>query len=138
MSLRAPLLLVALVLAVLVPLPAGAADRSPTPTELRAIRITALEVCRAAAPEACEFRRARISTPNARFVWAEVVGEGFSGALLKRKTAESPRFRVAGTQGGGIASCSYWLEVAPARVLRDLKISGLVEATGEVRNCGRT
>ena len=130
-------LLAALVLALLVPLPAAAADRTPTKAERRAIERKALKVCRAAAPGECELRRARVSTRNERFAWADVVGEGFSGVLLKRATARAHRFRVAGTQGGGIGSCAYWRARAPAGVLRDLRVQGLVEATGAVRNCGR-
>ena len=56
--------------------------------------------------------------------------------LLKRKPG-THRFRVLGLQGGGIGECSYWRDLAPARVLRDLKVFGLVAATGRVRNCGK-
>jgi hypothetical protein len=84
----------------------------------------------------CRFLDARVSMPNTRFAWADVVGEGFSGVLLKRRPG-SNRFRVIGLQGGGIGECSYWRDLAPDRVLRDLKVMGLVGTTGEVRNCGR-
>ena len=132
------LLLAALALAALATAsPAAAADRSPTKAERRAIERKALKACGAAAPAPCTFHRARVSTRNPRFAWADVTGEGFSAVLLKRRTDGARRFRVAGTQGGGIGECSYWLARAPARVLRDLHVSGLVEATGEVRNCGR-
>jgi hypothetical protein len=67
-----------------------------------------------------------------------VVGEGFSGVLLKRPTGHSRRFKVVGTQGGGIGECSYWRVRAPRGVLRDLHISGLVDDSGTVRNCGRS
>jgi len=62
-----------------------------------------------------------------RFAWADVVGEGFSGALLKRPRPGSRRFRVVGVQGGGIELCSYWRKRAPAAVLRDLRVSGLLD-----------
>ena len=116
--------------------PAGA-DRAPTRAEKAAIKRVALTLCNPAVGD-CEFRCARVSTRNARYAWAAVVDEGLSGALLKRPTADSRRFRVIGVQGGGIAACSYWRKRAPRAVLRDLRISGLVNAeTGAVRNCGR-
>jgi hypothetical protein len=117
--------------------PALAADRPPSKAEASAIKRVALKTCRAAAPDECEFRKARVSTRNARFAWADVVGEGFSGALLKRPTRHSRRFKVVGTQGGGIGECSYWRARAPRGVLRDLHISGLVDDSGTVRNCGK-
>jgi hypothetical protein len=116
--------------------PAAAADRPPSKAEASAIKRVALKAC-GSPPGGCEFGKARVSTRNARFAWADVSGEGFSGALLKRPNAHSRRFRVIGTQGGGISSCSYWRARAPAAVLRDLRIRGLVDATGAVRNCGK-
>lgn len=117
--------------------PAVAADRPPSKAEASAIKRVALTTCRAAAPDECEFRKARVSTRNARFAWADVVGEGFSGVLLKRPTRHSRRFKVIGTQGGGISECSYWRARAPRAVLRDLRITGLVDDTGAARNCGK-
>jgi hypothetical protein len=115
----------------------SAADRAPRKAEAGAIKRVALAACRSGGRE-CEFRKARISTRNARFAWARVIGEGFSGALLKRPTARSRRFKVVGTQGGGISECSYWRARAPRGVLRDLRISGLLDAeTFEVGNCGK-
>ena len=113
----------------------AAADRAPSKAERGAIERVAMEACRA--PGGCEFRRARVSTRNARYAWADVVGEGFSGALLKRPSKRSHRFHVIGTQGGGIGACSYWRRRAPRGVLRDLHISGVVDASGTVRNCGK-
>ena len=113
----------------------AAADRAPSKAERTAIERVAMEACRA--PGGCEFRRARVSTRNARYAWAAVVGEGFSGVLLKRPSKRSRRFHVVGTQGGGIGECSYWRSRAPRGVLRDLHISGLVDAAGTVRNCGK-
>jgi hypothetical protein len=112
----------------------AAADRAPSKAERAAIEAVALDACRASD---CEFRRARVSTSNARFAWADVIGEGFSGVLLKRPTKRSHRFRVIGTQGGGISECSYWRRRAPRAVLRDLRISGLVDDAGTVRSCGK-
>jgi len=111
----------------------AAADRRPSKTESRAIKRVALKKC--GSPE-CTFRRARVSTKNARFAWADVTDEGFSGVLLKRPTTHSRRFRVVGTQGGGIGSCDYWRARAPASVLRDLHIAGVVDDSGTTRNCG--
>ena len=112
----------------------AAADRRATKAEKAAIRPVALDAC-GSPPGGCTFHGARISTANARFGWGNVTGEGFSGVLVKRPTRHSHRFRVIGTQGGGIGECSYWRARAPRRVLRDLRISGLVKS-GEVRNCG--
>ncbi len=124
-------------LATAAPAPAAARDRPPSKAERPAIKRVALKACNASAPEECEFRRARVSTSNARFAWADVVGEGFSGVLLKRPTRSSRRFRVVGSQGGGIGECSYWRARAPAAVLRDLRIVGLFDGSGRVRNCGQ-
>jgi hypothetical protein len=115
----------------------AAADRKPSKRETAAIKRVALQACRSAAPDECEFGRARVSTRNARYAWADVVGEGFSGVLVKRPTGRSRRFRVVGSQGGGISTCSYWRARAPDGVLRDLRITGLVDDTGATRNCGR-
>jgi hypothetical protein len=116
--------------------PAAHADRKATRAERAAIKPVALEACRSPVDD-CEFRGARVSTAKARYAWGEAVGEGFSGALLKRPTRRSLRFRVVGIQGGGIGDCSYWRARAPRAVLRDLRIKGLVGDSGEVRNCGR-
>ena len=98
---RSPLF-AALVLTTLAALPAAAAaDRSPTKAERRAIERKALKTCRAAAPGECETPQGPRLDRNARFAWADVVGEGFSGVLLKRATGRAHRFRVAGTQGAG-------------------------------------
>jgi hypothetical protein len=68
--------------------------------------------------------------------WADVTTEGFSAVLLRRPSKRAERWHVIGTQGGGISECSYWERRAPDRVLRDLKIQGLVGSSGEVRTCG--
>jgi hypothetical protein len=113
------------------------ADRRATKREAAAIKPVALKACATPAGP-CRFHGARVSTVNARFAWANVSAEGFSGALLKRPTARSRRFRVIGVQGGGIGECSYWRARAPRAVLRDLRIAGLVDPeTGAVRNCGK-
>jgi len=114
--------------------PSASADRRPTKREKAAIKRVALKACRPA--PGCEFRGARVSTANARFAWANAVGEGFSGALVKRPTKRSRRFRVVGTQGGGIGTCAYWRARAPRRVLRDLNIHGLVDDSGTTVRCG--
>jgi hypothetical protein len=120
-------------------MPATARDRPPSKSERAAIKRVAMKVCGGATSPSnpCRFHGARVSTRNARFVWANVTGEGFSGALLKRPAPGSRRFKVIGTQGGGIGECSYWRSRAPAAVLRDLRISGVVDDSGDVRNCGR-
>jgi hypothetical protein len=114
--------------------PSAGADRRPSKAEARAIKRVALKAC--GSPD-CEFGRGRVSTRNARFAWADVVAEGFSGVLLKRPRVHSRRFRVVGFQGGGIGSCTYWRARAPAAVLRDLDISGVIDDSGTTRNCGK-
>jgi hypothetical protein len=107
------------------------ADRAPTKSERSAIKRAATKECRLD----CEFRKARVSTRNARYAWADVIGEGISGVLLKRRRPHSRRFKVIGFQGGGIGECSYWRKRAPRKVLRDLDVSGLVGGT-DTRRCG--
>jgi hypothetical protein len=113
--------------------PAAAADRRPTKRERTAIKRVALKTC---GDPACTFHRARVSTRNARYAWATVTAEGFSGVLMRRPSKRSRRWRAIGTQGGGIAECSYWEKRAPGRVLHDLKVKGLVGSSGDVRTCG--
>jgi hypothetical protein len=111
------------------------ADRSATKAERAAIKRVTMKRC--GAPGGCTFRKARISTRNARYAWAEIIGEGVSGMLLKRPTSRSRRFKVVGFQGGGIGECTYWRKRAPRSVLRDLDIDGLVDvSSGTEGNCG--
>lgn len=112
------------------------ASRRATKAETRAIKRAALRACSGPPGEPCRFRGARVSTRNARYAWADVVTEGFSGALLRRPTRRSRRFRVIGTQGGGIGDCREWRKLAPRSVLRDLRISGIVDDSGETGSCG--
>jgi hypothetical protein len=115
--------------------PVAFADRAPTRAEEAAIERVGLQAC-AKPPGDCAFRGARVSTANERFAWANVIAEGFSGALLKRPSRASTDFKVVATQGGGIGECRYWRRHAPRKVLRDLRIRGLVKS-GAVRNCGK-
>ncbi|HEY8583494.1 MAG TPA: hypothetical protein VIL49_11125 [Capillimicrobium sp.] len=118
----------------LAPAPAEAA-RKPTDREAAAIKRVALRAC-SPPGRPCRYAGARVSTANRRYAWANVFTDGFSGALVKRPTRRSQRFHVVGTQGGGIGECSYWRERAPRRVLRDLRISGLLGAGTRVGRCG--
>ena len=113
--------------------PAAAGDRRPTKRERTAIKRVALKAC---GDSSCTFHRARVSTRNARYAWAVVTTEGFSAVLMRRPSKRSRRWRVIGTQGGGIAECSYWERRAPDGVLRDLGVNGVVGSSGEVRTCG--
>jgi hypothetical protein len=111
------------------------ADRSATKAERAAIKRVTMKRC--GAPGGCTLRKTRISTRNARYAWAEIIGEGVSGILLKRPTSHSRRFKVVGFQGGGIGECTYWRKRAPRSVLRDLDIDGLVDvASGTEGSCG--
>ena len=116
--------------------PFADASRAPTSKERAAIKRVAMKACEGGAPDPCRFHKARVSTKNARYAWADVTTEGFSGVLLKRANTRTRRFKVVGTQGGGIGDCAEWRKLAPARGaegpahLRDQSSSG---ATG---SCG--
>ncbi|MDO8209083.1 hypothetical protein [Conexibacter sp. CPCC 206217] len=116
--------------------PSAEAARRPTRAEGTAIKRLALEVCPTPVGP-CRYSGARVSTRNPRFAWANAIGEGFSGALVKRPRPHGTNFKVVGTGGGGISSCSYWRKRAPRPVLRDLRIGGLLNAAaGTSGNCG--
>jgi hypothetical protein len=114
----------------------ASAARKATRAEAAAIKRLATKPC-ADGPSGCTWNGARVSTADPRFAWADVTGEGYSGALVKRPRKGSLRFRVIGTQGGGIGECRFWRKRATDAVLRDLRIAGLVDRNGTVRNCGR-
>lgn len=114
----------------------AAADRAPSKRERWAIKRVALKACPPPSVSDCTFKKARISTRDARFAWADVIGDGLSGVLVKLPSARSRRFRIVGYQGGGIGACSYWRARAPRKVLRDLHVSGLIDDSGAVGNCG--
>ena len=110
-------------------------DRAASKAERAAIKRVTMKRCDA--PDGCTFRKARVSTHNARYAWAEIIGEGVSGMLVKRPTSRSRRFEVVGFQGGGIGECTYWRKRAPRSVLRDLDIHGLIDvSSGTEGNCG--
>jgi hypothetical protein len=117
----------------LIAAPASAA-RPPTDGEKAVIKRVAMRACHPA--PGCHFRRARVSTRNARFAWADVLGEGFSGVLLKRPSPRSRSFKVVGTQGGRLGLCSYWRARAPAAVLHDLHVNGLLDDESTTARCG--
>jgi hypothetical protein len=110
-------------------------NRSLVATTRAAIKRVTMKRC--GAPDGCTLRKTRISTRNPRYAWADIIGEGVSGMLLKRPTSRSRRFKVVGFQGGGIGECTYWRKRAPRSVLRDLDIDGLVDvASGTEGSCG--
>jgi curli biogenesis system outer membrane secretion channel CsgG len=132
---RAGLLVTAMMMLGVLVAPADA-SRAPTKRERAAIKRVAMKACGRAAPEPCRFHKARVSTKNARYAWADVTGEGFSGTLLKRANTRTRRFKVIGTQGGGIGDCAEWRKLAPRAVLKDLRISGLTDSSGASGSCG--
>jgi curli biogenesis system outer membrane secretion channel CsgG len=113
---------------------AAEASRAPTSKEKAAIKRVALKKCNASAPAACRFHKARVSTKNARYAWADVTGEGFSGVLLTRANTRTRSFKVIATQGGGVEDCSKWRSKASSAVLKDLRIVG-VRGGDDVGNC---
>jgi curli biogenesis system outer membrane secretion channel CsgG len=132
---RAGLVLIVLMFGALVP-PADA-SRAPTKRERAAIKRVALKKCNSGgAPAACRFHKARVSTKNARYAWADVTTEGFSAVLLERANTKTRRFKVVGTQGGGVGDCSYWRKRAPRAVLKDLKVYGVEAGSGATGICG--
>jgi hypothetical protein len=132
---RLPVAVLAIGAALALIAPAASADRSATKAERAAIKRVTMKRCDA--PDGCTFRKVRISTRSARYAWADIIGEGVSGMLLKRPTSRSHRFKVVGFQGGGIGECTYWRKRAPRSVLRDLDIDGLIDVSaGTEGNCG--
>jgi hypothetical protein len=131
-SLAASLTIVAVGLVATAP---ASADRVATKAERAAIKRVTMKRCHA--PDGCTLRKVRISTRSGRYAWADIIGEGVSGMLLKRPTSRSHRFEVVGFQGGGIGECTYWRKRAPRSVLRDLDIHGLVDVSaGTEGSCG--
>jgi hypothetical protein len=132
---RFPLAILAIGAALALFAPVAAADRSASKAERAAIKRVTMKRC--GAPDGCTLRKTRISTRNARYAWADIIGEGVSGMLLKRPTSRSHRFKVVGFQGGGIGECTYWRKRAPRSVLRDLDIHGLIDVSaGTEGSCG--
>jgi hypothetical protein len=102
------------------------AARRATADESRVLRRIALKHCNSGnAPGECRVRKVRVSTVNPRYAWVFVVGEGYSGALMKRPTSKSLKFKVHTARGGGVNLCSDWR--APRAVLHDLSLGGLRE-----------
>ena len=96
--------------------PFADASRAPTSKERAAIKRVALKACEGGGARArAASTRPASPTKNARYAWADVTTEGFSGALLKRANTRTRRFKVVGTQGGGIGDCAEWRKLAPAR-----------------------
>jgi curli biogenesis system outer membrane secretion channel CsgG len=116
--------------------PFADASRAPTSRERAAIKRVAMKACASAAPDPCRFHKARVSTRNARYAWADVTGEGFSGTLLERASTRTRRFKVIGTQGGGIGDCAEWRKLASRKVLKDLRVTGIRAGSGAVGSCG--
>jgi hypothetical protein len=116
--------------------PSADASRAPTTRERAAIKRVAVKACDRAAPAPCRFHKARVSTKNTRYAWADVTGEGFSGTLLKRANTRTRRFKVVGIQGGGIGDCAQWRKLAPRAVLKDLRVFGLKGSSGATGICG--
>jgi hypothetical protein len=111
-------------------------SRTPSKSESTAIKRVAMKACRSDAGP-CRWHGARVSTKSARYAWADVSNEGFSGVLVRRTSVSPKRFKVVGIQGGGIGECSYWRKRAPRSVLKDLKVYGLLDtATGKTGICG--
>jgi hypothetical protein len=112
---------------------AAEAHRRPTAAEKRVLKREALRACNTGdAPGECRVRAVRVSTVNPRYAWVYVVGEGYSGALMKRPTRSSLRFKVHASRGGGVPLCSEWK--TPRAVLRDLRLGGL-RADGSYGRC---
>ncbi len=116
--------------------PSADASRAPTTRERAAIKRVAVKACDRSAPAPCRFHKARVSTKNTRYAWADVTGEGFSGTLLKRANTRTRRFKVVGIQGGGIGDCAQWRKLAPRAVLKDLRVFGLKGSSGATGICG--
>lgn len=111
------------------------ASRQPKPAELRAIKRAAMKDCRSHQEPGygCKWAGGvRVSTANSRYAWANVNGPNYDNSgLLRRPTTRSRLWRMIRVVGGGIQPCSYWYAVAPRKVIRDLKIQGFTEGSGD-------
>lgn len=131
-------LAVALVIAIMSLLVEAAASegwRRPTADERRAIKTAALRDCRKQESPRYKCKwggRVRVSTINRRYAWASVSGPSYDNSgIMRRPSRQSRRWRIIRVVGGGIQPCSYWRKVAPRRVVRDLKVRGFTEGTGD-------
>lgn len=104
--------------------------RPATQREARRIQRPALSACNAfqrKVPdgEPCRvIHHAKVSTVDPRYAFAYVIGEGWSGELVKRTTPRSTRWRIAAISGNGVNSCSYWASRSSIRVVVDLHLLG--------------
>lgn len=72
-----------------------------------------------------------VSTADNRFAFAFLGSDYTEGALLRRASAQSSRWRVVAVAATSVQDCSYWASRAPAAVLSDLEIGGLRTVGGQ-------
>jgi hypothetical protein len=77
-----------------------------------------------------------VSTVSSQYAYSYVVGERWSGALLRRPSFRSTAWMIVATQGSGINSCSYWLHHAPPQVVFDLELMG-ANTSGYSERCAQ-
>lgn len=119
------------------------ASRKATKKERKAIRKAAMRDCqrtqKTIGDHGCVWRgRVRVSTVDPRYAWANVSGPSYDhSGILRRRNSRSRRWRVIHVVGGGIQPCSSWYRKAPRRVVRDLRVRGFDEASGnyDYRRC---
>jgi hypothetical protein len=64
----------------------------------------------------------KVSTVSSRYAFgAATSNSSYGGALLR---FSRKHWRVVAIQGPVLLPCSYWTAVAPAKVLRDLRLRG--------------
>jgi hypothetical protein len=126
------------------------ADSVATPTEGRRITAKAMAACDALQKQLksegdsnallrCRSPRPpRVSTVDRRYAYSFVVGDQWSGALMRRPSGHSEDWKITATQGSQTDTCSYWTARAPSDVVNDLRLTGvLTVSTGFEGVCGR-
>lgn len=146
MSGKGNLALGALITAAVALSPASSlAQRSPTRSESKSLKSYALSWCRehlGAVKSTCKYgrqskskdNRTRVSTVSPRYAWADVVGEGLSGLVVRRPKKTGGKWKVIAISGGGVSECTDWTKKMPKSVVRDLRLVGL-KSGGEVGRC---
>ncbi|MGE3138133.1 MAG: hypothetical protein AB7I08_08650 [Thermoleophilia bacterium] len=110
------------------------ASRAPTNAERSSLRAAVLGQCNAEDPP-CTWKRAVVSTKNARFALAYANSSLTDyNVIYRRASTGTTRWRSRIVLSGGVVSCSRLLRAAPRAVLRDLKVTGL--KSNSVGYCG--
>jgi hypothetical protein len=76
-------------------------------------------------------RHVRVSSVSARYAWAQASGPNYDNSgILRRPGVHGQKWKMIVVAGGGIQPCSYWYKKVPRRVVKDLKVTGYTEGSG--------